>query len=151
MIPAKHYATLQATYEGRFKLPWHTLKAEWDEVKGGPTSEIQGSRSYFDNAHDVMRDVWEFSRVYGEDRHGHATPKPVEMMERIMISSLPVDGLCVDPFGGSGSTLIAAQKSKRVCYTMELQPEYCDLIAQRWQDYTGQKAVHAETGEPFDG
>jgi len=151
LIPAKHYATLQATYKGRFELPWHTLKAEWDEVKGGPTSEIQDARSYFDNAHDVMRDVWEFSRVYGEDRHGHATPKPVEMMERIIISSLRVDGLCVDPFGGSGSTLIAAQKSKRVCYTMELQPDYCDVIVQRWQDYTGQKAVHAETGEPFDG
>ena len=151
LIPAKHYATLQSTYEGRFKRPWQMLKLEWDKVKGGPNSELSDARSYFDNTHDVMSDVWHFSRVFGEDRHGHATPKPVAMMERVMRSSLPKDGLCVEPFGGSGSTLIGAEKTRRICYTMEIDPKYCDVIVKRWQDYTGQKAVHADTGEPFDG
>lgn len=144
LIPEKHYAKLQANCVGRFVRPWSQLKAEWDKVKGGPTSQIQGARSYFDNAHDVMRDVWEFSRVTGDERHGHATPKPVEMMERVMKSSLPSGGLCVEPFGGSGSTLMGAEKTNRICYTMELDPRYCDVIVKRWEDFTGKKAVLSE-------
>ena len=141
LIPEKHYVTLQAIYTGRFIRPWRQLKTEWDKVKGGPTSEIQGARSYFDNAHDVMRDVWEFSRVTGEERHGHATPKPVAMMERVMLSSLPKGGLCVEPFGGSGSTLMGAERTGRICYAMELNPAYCDVIVKRWEDYTGNTAI----------
>jgi DNA modification methylase len=151
LIPEKRYRALAEAYPGHFARPWRDLKAEWDRVKGGPTSEIQGARSYFDNAHDVMRDVWEFQRVTGDERHGHATPKPVAMMERVMKSSLPKGGLCVEPFGGSGATLMGAEKTGRVCYTMELQGHYCDVIIKRWQDFTGKKAVHAETGEEFDG
>jgi ParB-like chromosome segregation protein Spo0J len=100
LIPSKHYQTLQQTFAGRFLRPWADLKREWDQVKGGPTSQIQGARSYFDNAHEPMRDVWEFSRVIGNERHGHATPKPVAMMERVMRSSLPLGGICAEPFGG---------------------------------------------------
>jgi hypothetical protein len=150
LIPEKHYATLAAAYPGRFARPWASLKAEWDKVRGGPQSEIQGARSYFDNAHDVMRDVWEFPRVSGDDRHGHATPKPVAMMERVMRSSLPSGGLCVEPFGGSGATLMGAESTGRVCYTMELQPKYVDVIVKRWQDFTGKKATLESTGEQFD-
>jgi DNA modification methylase len=149
LIPEKHYATLRATYAGRFIRPWRQLKAEWDKVKGGPTSEIQGARSYFNNAHDVMRDVWEFSRVTGEERHGHATPKPVAMMERVMLSSLPKGGLCVEPFGGSGSTLMGAERAERTCYAMELTPAYVDVIVKRWQQFTGKTAKLEGTGEPF--
>jgi DNA modification methylase len=149
LIPEKHYATLQKACVGRFIRPWRQLKAEWDKVKGGPTSEIQGARSYFDNAHDVMRDVWEFGRVTGEERHGHATPKPVAMMERVMKSSLPSGGLCVEPFGGSGSTLIGAEAAGRVCYAMELNPVYVDVIVKRWQAFTGKRATLEATGEVF--
>lgn len=150
LIPQKHYETLANAFPGHFARPWKTLKAEWDKVKGGPTSEIQGARSYFDNAHDVMRDVWEFPRVNGEERLGHATPKPVAMMERIMKSSLPDGGICAEPFGGSGPTLIGCETTGRVCFTMELQPKYCDVIVKRWQDFTGQKAIHEATGKTFD-
>lgn len=118
-------------------------------MKGVPTSEIHGARSYFDNAHEPMRDVWEFSRVTGDERHGHATPKPVAMMERVMKSSLRPGGLVIEPFGGSGATLIAAEKTGRVCYTMEMQPRYCDVIVKRWQDFTGKTAVLESTGQPF--
>ncbi len=55
--------------------------------KGAPVSAT--GRPYFDNAHSVMRDTWTFGRATGSDRHGHATPKPVDMMERVMLSSLP--------------------------------------------------------------
>lgn len=149
LIPERHYKTLADQFVGRFLRPYRQLKAEWDKVKGGPTSEIQGARSYFDNAHDVMRDVWEFSRVTGDERHGHATPKPAAMMERVMKSSLPKGGLSVEPFGGSGSTLIGAEQAGRVCYAMELNPVYVDVIVKRWQKFTGKKATLEATGEAF--
>lgn len=149
LIPERHYKTLAAAHPGRFLRPWKQLKAEWDKVKSVPTRKIQEARSYFDNAHDVMRDVWEFSRVTGEERHGHATPKPVAMMERVMLSSLPKGGLCVEPFGGSGSTLMGAERTGRVCYAMELNPVYCDVIVKRWQEFTGKRATLEATGEPF--
>ena len=150
MIPEKHYSKLASEYPGHFERPWRELKAEWDRVKSDPTRKIQAARSYFDNAHEPMRDVWEFPRVTGDERHGHATPKPVAMMERVMKSSLRPGGLVVEPFGGSGATLIGAEKTGRVCYTMEMQPRYCDVIVKRWQDYTGQQAVLEATGQSFD-
>lgn len=154
LIPGRHYKALAAAYPGRFEKAWSALKSEWDRVKGAGRAVINGKlvtiRSYFENAHDTMRDVWEFGRVIGDDRHGHATPKPVAMMERVMRSSLPEGGLCIEPFGGSGSTLIGAESSGRVCYSMELDPRYCDVIVRRWQEFTGLKAVHAGDGVEFD-
>lgn len=150
LIPEKHYKSLQSAYQGYFSKPWCDLKAEWDRVKDVLTKQMQGSRSYFDNGHDIMSDVWSFTRVVGDERHGHATPKPVAMMERVMKSSLPEGGVCVEPFGGSGSTLIGAETTKRICYTMELQQKYCDVIVKRWQDYTGKKATLEATGQTFD-
>jgi DNA modification methylase len=149
LIPEKHYCALADAYPGYFLRHWSEIRGEWDRVKGGPNSEIQGARSYFDNAHDIMRDVWEYQRVTGQERHEHATPKPVAMMERVMKSSLPPKGLCLEPFGGSGSTLMGAEKSGRRCYTMELQPFYVDVIINRWQDFTGKDAVHIETGKTY--
>ena len=125
LIPEKYYIALKSEYPDNFLRSWADLKAEWDAVN-------QHDRSYFDNAHDIMRDVWEFPRVTGDERHGHATPKPVAMMERVMKSSLPKGGLCLEPFGGSGATLMGAEKAGRICYTMELQGKYCDVIVRRW-------------------
>lgn len=149
LIPESHYKKLAAACEGRFLRPWRELKAEWDRVKGGPTSEIQGARSYFDNAHEPMRDVWNFRRVIGEERHGHATPKPIDMMRRIMVSSAPKGGLVLEPFGGSGATLIGAHVTGRICYTMEMQPIYVDVIVRRWETLTGQQATLEGDGRTF--
>ena len=140
---AEQYRKIQAAANGKaFKRDYDQLKRDYDQLK-------RETRSYFDNAHDVMRDVWEFSRVTGDERHGHATPKPVAMMERVMLSSLPKGGLCVEPFGGSGSTLMGAETTGRVCYAMELNPVYCDVIVKRWQEFTGKTATLESTGEPF--
>jgi DNA modification methylase len=140
---AEQYVKIQTAASGRaFKREYDQLKREYDQLK-------RETRSYFDNAHDVMRDVWEFSRVTGEERHGHATPKPVAMMERVMKSSLPSGGVCVEPFGGSGSTLIGAESAGRVCYAMELNPVYVDVIVKRWQQFTGKTATLEATGEAF--
>ena len=147
MLPtAEQYAKIQSVAKGRaFKREHDQLKREHDQLK----REFYATRAYFDNTHDNMTDVWEFSRVTGEERHGHATPKPVAMMERVMLSSLPKGGLCVEPFGGSGSTLMGAERTSRVCYAMELTPAYVDVIVKRWQQFTGKTAKLEGTGEPF--
>ena len=103
----------------------------------GPQSGVQGARSYFDNAHDTMTDVWRFPRVHGAERHGHATPKPVAMVSRALVSSSPAGALVLEPFAGTGSTLIAAHDTGRVCYTAELSPAYVDTTVRRWQQHTG--------------
>lgn len=154
LIPKKHYVKLQARFPDNFKKDWSELKATWDKIKGAGRgvigSKLATMRSYFDNAHDIMRDVWEFSRVTNAERFGHATPKPVAMMRRIMKSSLPPGGLCLEPFGGSGSTLIGAEETTRVCYTMELSPEYVDVIVRRWQDFTGKQATRVADKKKFN-
>lgn len=153
LIPEKHYEALRAAYPGHFARAWSELKAEWARVRGTPRDLREGqgiARSYFNNGHAIMRDVWEHERVTGEDRHGHATPKPVAMMIAILKSSLPAGGLVVEPFGGSGSTLIGAESSDRRCYTMELQPVFCDTIIRRWQKYTGEHATLEGDGRRFD-
>ena len=154
LLPTKEaYEKLQAFAKGKaFKRDYDELKRDYDELKRDYDElkrEFYATRAYFDNAHDNMTDVWGFGRVTGEERHGHATPKPVEMMQRVMRSSLAIGGLCVEPFGGSGSTLMGAEKAGRVCYSMELQPKYCDVIIQRWQNFTGQTATLEATGQPF--
>jgi DNA modification methylase len=139
-ITEKNYNALKETAKG------NAFKREYDELK----REFYGTRAHFDNTHDNMTDVWEFGRVTGSDRHGHATPKPVEMMQRVMKSSLPPGGLCLEPFNGSGSTLMGAEKTGRHCYAMELTPAYIDITVTRWQAFTGKQAIHEASGKTFD-
>jgi site-specific DNA-methyltransferase (adenine-specific) len=81
----------------------------------------------------------------------HPTMKPVELFAYQMLNNTKGADIVLDSFGGSGTTMIAAEKHGRHSRLMELDPKYCDVIIKRWQDFTGQKAVHAETGEAFDG
>lgn len=80
---------------------------------------------------------------YGRESGLHPTMKPVSMIENQLMISSPKGGQIVDFFLGSGSTLIAAEKTGRKCYGLELDPKYCDVIIKRWQDFTGKKATMA--------
>lgn len=80
----------------------------------------------------------------------HPTMKPVELFQYQMLNNTKGQDIVLDSFGGSGTTCIAAEKNGRFAYMMELDPKYCDVIIKRWQDFTGKKAVHAETGKTFD-
>ena len=79
----------------------------------------------------------------------HPTMKPVALFEYQMLNNTKGGDLVLDSFGGSGTTLVAAEKNGRTALLMELDPRYCDVIVKRWQDYTGQQAIHAETGKTF--
>ena len=80
----------------------------------------------------------------------HPTMKPVELIERALRNSSKGGDCLLDLFGGSGSTLIAAEQTGRKAYLMELDPLYCDVIVQRWEKFTGRKAelMMAEVNVP---
>lgn len=80
----------------------------------------------------------------------HPTMKPVALFEYQMLNNTKGGDVVLDSFGGSGTTLIAAEKNGRVARLMELDPKYCDVIVKRWQDFTGQQAIHEATGRTFD-
>lgn len=81
-------------------------------------------------------------------RH-HPTQKPVVMLERLMKNSARAGDLVLEPFSGSGSTLVAAERLGMYCRAVELDPGYVDVACRRYFDYTGRVPVHAVTGEPF--
>jgi len=70
----------------------------------------------------------------------HPTMKPVPLLEQLLQDGSLQNSIIYDPFGGSGSTLIACEQTNRICYMMEIDPHYCDVIVNRWQNFTGEKA-----------
>jgi DNA modification methylase len=104
------------------------FKKEYEELK----KEYYSTRAYFNNVHDNFNNVWHFDRHKREGNEGgHATPKPIPLCERAIKSSCPDNGLVLDVFLGSGSTMVAAHQLKRKCYGMELDPKYCQVIIDR--------------------
>ena len=123
----------------------------WDKgQRGFSLADGEMAWTSFNNA---MR-IKEYARAKAnrEEKH-HATQKPIELIEWALeyadrhAKKKPVSVL--DFFGGSGSTLIACEKTARDCRVMELDPKYCDVIIKRWQEFTGQEATLEESGETF--
>ena len=93
-------------------------------------------------------DVWNIKKPQKNDLH--PTMKPVELVERAIRNSSRPGDIVLDPFGGSGTTLIAAEKSGRIGWLIELDPKYVDVIVRRWQDWTGQEAYREADAVKFD-
>lgn len=93
-------------------------------------------------------DVWNIKKPQKNDLH--PTMKPVELVERAIRNSSRPGNVVLDPFGGSGTTLIAAEKSGRVARLIELDPKYADVIVRRWQEWTGKMATRAADGIAYD-
>lgn len=122
------YEKFQEAAKGKaFKKDYDELRAEYDELRG-----------YFDNSHGFT-DVWEVGQPETFDCD-HPTKKPVQVCERGILTASREGEIVADPFLGSGTTLIAAEKLGRRCYGTEIEPKYCDVIVERWQQFTGQKA-----------
>ncbi len=107
----------------------------------------EGADHYWCGARD-QGDVWFFNKPVKNDLH--PTMKPVELVERAIRNSSKSRDIVLDLFGGSGSTLIACEKTGRRARVMELDPKYVDVIIRRWQEYTGEQARRAEDGAAFD-
>lgn len=93
-------------------------------------------------------DVWQIKKPAKNDLH--PTMKPVELVERAILNSSKSRDIVLDLFGGSGTTLIAAEKSGRQARLIELDPKYCDVIVRRWQEWTGLQSTRQSDGLPFD-
>jgi 16S rRNA G966 N2-methylase RsmD len=100
--------------------------------------------------------VWEYAGVnsFGRDRDlalaMHPTVKPVTLVADAMRDCSKRRQIVLDPFAGSGTTVIAAQKTGRRAYVLELDPLYCDTIIRRWQAFSGKRALHGDTGRCFE-
>lgn len=158
-ISREHYELLAAAAGGvAFVEPYDDLfhrlfpgtKAGGNEHRRQLSADLRERRSYFDNAHDSMTDVWRFPRVVGDERFGHATPKPVAMVERAVLSSSAPGDVIAAPFGGTGPEIIAAERTGRTCVAIDLEPAYVDVMVRRWQDFTGKDAVRESDGAKFD-
>ena len=107
----------------------------------------QGVDHYWCGDRD-QADVWFYNKPRVNDLH--PTMKPVELAERAIRNSSKTRDVVLDCFGGSGTTLIACEKSNRRARLIELDPKYADVIVQRWQDYTGNKAAREGDGSQFN-
>ena len=101
--------------------------------------------------------VWQYPRVNSsssptEERNLstiNPAVKPVALVADAILDSTSRGQIVLDPFLGVGSTLIAAEQVGRICYGIELNPIYCDVAIRRWQAFTGQTAIHGESGQSF--
>jgi DNA modification methylase len=148
-IAREQYETIAAAAEGRaFVEPYDDLfermfpgaKHGGNQHRRDLAAKLREERTYFDNTHDSMTDVWQFPRVVGEERFGHATPKPVAMVLRAMLSSSSEGDFVGVPFAGTGPEFIAGERGERWALGAEISPAYCDIIVERWEQRTGGKA-----------
>jgi DNA modification methylase len=116
----------------------------WDKDNG--QSDQTDCELAWANFRSVVR---QFTLASEKKNRVHPTQKPVALMEWILRRFKLSVRTIADFFGGSGSTLIAAEKHGVQAFIMEFDPKFCDVIVKRWQDFTGKIATHAETGEPF--
>jgi DNA modification methylase len=137
----QHFALSRGDYHWKHEACWYA-------VREGKTSHWGGDRT--------QTTVWEiasnnpFGNREREESWGHGTQKPVECMHRPITNNSRPGQVIYDPFLGSGTSLIAAEMTGRVCYGLELNPAYVDVIVQRWQAFTGRAAIHQDSAQSFE-
>ncbi len=119
----------QSIVMGRQDYHWQHEPILYGWAPGGP-HQWHGDRK--------QSTVWNVDRPSRSEEH--PTMKPVELVERAMANSAPRAGKVLDTFGGSGSTLIACEKTGRSAFLLEIDPRYCQVIIDRWEKFTGKKA-----------
>jgi DNA modification methylase len=137
----QHFALSRGDYHWKHETCWYAVRA-------GKASHWRGDRT--------QTTVWEiannnpFGNQQREQSWGHGTQKPVECMRRPIANNSRPSQAIYDPFLGSGTSLIAAEMTGRVCYGLEISPAYVDVIVRRWQLFTGRAARHQASGQSFD-
>jgi DNA modification methylase len=112
-------------------------------VRKGATGHWQGARD--------QTTLWQIAMVGVEDdaETVHGTQKPLECMRRPIVNNSAPGEAVYDPFLGSGTTLIAAELSRRICFGIDIDPRYCDVTIERWQRLTGSAAILDGDGRSF--
>ena len=124
---------------------WQDYRAQHEPILYGWK---EGKGSHFNAGDRTKTSIWKIGRD-AQSSYVHPTQKPVCLPEEAIMNSSKGSDCVVDLFGGSGSTLIACEKTGRINRSMELDPKYCDVIVQRWQEFTGQTATLESNGNPF--
>jgi len=133
-------------YEVRAQIVWHKLKAHYGAFMSQYMPKHEPclyafksgeSAQWFGPTNEVT--VWEYDQPHKNEFH--PTEKPVQLFARAINNSSKVNDIVLDVFGGSGTLVIACEQLDRQARVIELDPKYCDVIVQRWEKLTGQKAV----------
>ena len=137
----QHFALSRGAYHWQHEPCWYAVR--------------NGRRSYWrgDRAQSTLWQVANLNPFGGnqaEDPTGHGTQKPVELMRRPILNHTERGQTVYDPFLGSGTTLIAADMTDRICYGLEIDPRYCDVIVRRCQKFTGHQAVLDQSDKSFE-
>lgn len=136
------------------KLPESSCWIVWDKQDGKRVTfaDCELAWTNFKEPARLFKHIWDGFRRDSEkgEMRVHPTQKPIQLIEEIF-EYFESPKTILDLFGGSGSTLIACEKTNRKCYIMEISEHYCDVIVKRWEKFTGKKAILEKTGEPFNG
>ncbi|MBC8165497.1 MAG: site-specific DNA-methyltransferase [Bryobacteraceae bacterium] len=135
-----HWSTFVIWAKNTFTLGRSDYQRQYEPILYGWK---QGGDHYWCGDRD-QGDVWLVDKPFHNDLH--PTMKPVELVERAIRNSTVSGGIVLDPFGGSGSTLIACHKAGRRARILEVEPKYVDVIVRRWQEFTGKQAVREGDG-----
>lgn len=138
---------------GSFYRSQHEFVAVFRKGKGPHRNNIQLGKFGRNRTN-----VWEYPGVQTQSKQGgegnllalHPTVKPVAMVADAILDCTARGEIVLDPFLGSGTTLMAAERVGRVCYGIEIDPLYVDVAIRRWQAYAGEPAIHARSRRPFD-
>jgi DNA modification methylase len=136
----QHFALSRGDYHWQHEPCWYA-------VRDGKSSNWNGDRT--------QSTLWQVANLnpFGgseEEATGHGTQKPIELMRRPILNNSAIGDVIYDPFLGSGTTLVAAQATDRVCLALDIDPGYVDVAVQRWQKFTSRTAVLAANGREFD-
>jgi len=135
------------------RLPPSSCWIAWDKDNGETDfADVELAWTSYKKAARLVK--WKWAGMLQEDmknkeKRVHPTQKPIALAEWAF-DKFSAGAIVLDLFGGSGSTMIACENTGRDCRMMELDPKYCDVIIKRWQDFTGEKAVHAESGKTYE-
>lgn len=138
-----HWSTFVIWAKNTFTLGRADYQRQYEPILYGWR---KGTDHFWCGARD-QGDVWFVDKPVKNDLH--PTMKPIALVERAIRNSSKSRDIVLDLFGGSGSTMVAAERAGRRARLIELDPKYVDVIVQRWQDLTGGSAVHATTGQKF--
>lgn len=139
-----HWSTFVIWAKNRFTLGRSDYQRQYEPMLYGWR---EGTDHFWCGARD-QGDVWFVNKPQANVLH--PTQKPVELIERAILNSSKPRDTVLDPFGGSGTTLIACEKHGRQARLVELEPKYVDVIIRRWEQYTERKATLAEDGRQFE-
>jgi DNA modification methylase len=132
--------------KGNAGMGWQDYRSQHEPILYG-WKEGKGKHNFYGDR--TKTSIWNIKRD-STTQYKHPTQKPVELVKEAILNSSKEKDIVFDPFSGSGSTLIACEKLNRICYGIELDNKFVDVIIQRWQQFTGKEAIHEQSGKTYN-